>query len=111
MAGGTCAAGSFRSRRMAGQAQRGALAQLGERLICIQEVRSSILLGSTISAWGRSSAGRALQSHCRGRRFDPARLHQDHDLTVKHLRVLHRPIGRIDIVQRDTITTLFDRPE
>ena len=26
----------------------GALAQLGERLICIQEVRSSILLGSTI---------------------------------------------------------------
>ena len=25
----------------------GALAQLGERLICIQEVRSSILLGST----------------------------------------------------------------
>ena len=28
--------------------QNGALAQLGERLICIQEVRSSILLGSTI---------------------------------------------------------------
>ena len=27
----------------------GALAQLGERLICIQEVRSSILLGSTKS--------------------------------------------------------------
>ena len=27
----------------------GALAQLGERLICIQEVRSSILLGSTIT--------------------------------------------------------------
>ena len=26
---------------------KGALAQLGERLICIQEVRSSILLGST----------------------------------------------------------------
>ena len=29
------------------QIQRGALAQMGERLICIQEVRSSILLGST----------------------------------------------------------------
>ena len=29
--------------------RNGALAQLGERLICIQEVRSSILLGSTIS--------------------------------------------------------------
>ena len=28
----------------------GALAQLGERLICIQEVRSSILLGSTIKS-------------------------------------------------------------
>ena len=28
----------------------GALAQLGERLICIQEVRSSILLGSTIGS-------------------------------------------------------------
>ena len=30
-----------------GLVQQGALAQLGERLICIQEVRSSILLGST----------------------------------------------------------------
>ena len=29
------------------RAEQGALAQLGERLICIQEVRSSILLGST----------------------------------------------------------------
>ena len=29
----------------------GALAQLGERLICIQEVRSSILLGSTNAVW------------------------------------------------------------
>ncbi len=29
----------------------GALAQLGERLICIQEVRSSILLGSTTIPW------------------------------------------------------------
>ncbi len=37
--------------RMSGSRSRGiqlgALAQLGERLICIQEVRSSILLGST----------------------------------------------------------------
>ena len=31
------------------RSERGALAQLGERLICIQEVRSSILLGSTNS--------------------------------------------------------------
>jgi hypothetical protein len=29
----------------------GAIAQLGERLPCTQEVRSSILLGSTISTY------------------------------------------------------------
>ena len=28
------------------------------------------------NTWGRSSAGRALQSHCRGQEFDPPRLHQ-----------------------------------
>ena len=28
-------------------------------------------------AWGRSSAGRALESHSRGRGFDPHRLHQN----------------------------------
>ena len=33
-----------------GKPHLGALAQLGERLICIQEVRSSILLGSTTSS-------------------------------------------------------------
>ena len=32
-------------------AREGAIAQLGERLLCTQEVRSSILLGSTISRW------------------------------------------------------------
>jgi hypothetical protein len=39
----------------------GALAQLGERLICIQEVRSSILLGSTrLCGWrSQGSATRA----------------------------------------------------
>ena len=31
-----------------------------------------------LEAWGRSSVGRALQSHCRGRRFDSDRLHQSH---------------------------------
>ena len=46
----------------------GALAQLGERLICIQEVRSSILLGSTIH-----------------HRFDRKALGS----------VLYRPIGRL----------------
>ena len=41
-------------------AKYGALAQLGERLICIQEVRSSILLGSTnvIFAKGGNDAER-----------------------------------------------------
>jgi hypothetical protein len=33
----------------------GVLAQLGERLICIQEVRSSILLGSTMFCGGSSA--------------------------------------------------------
>ena len=33
----------------------GALAQLGERLLCTQEVRSSILLGSTIQTIVESS--------------------------------------------------------
>lgn len=28
--------------------------------------------------WGRSSAGRALHSHCRGQEFDPPRLHQSY---------------------------------
>ena len=32
----------------------GVLAQLGERLICIQEVRSSILLGSTKFEFGKA---------------------------------------------------------
>ena len=48
-----------------GLVQQGALAQLGERLICIQEVRSSILLGSTIT-----------------------------NLSAKQCRLLSRPIGR-----------------
>ena len=34
----------------------GAVAQLGERLLCKQEVTSSILVGST-NEWARSSAG------------------------------------------------------
>src|SRR6056297_1425367 len=40
----------------------GALAQLGERLICIQEVRSSILLGSTIPWAGLRFDRKALPS-------------------------------------------------
>ena len=40
------------SRQAVGQ-KHGALAQLGERLICIQEVRSSILLGSTNLRYAR----------------------------------------------------------
>ena len=36
----------------------GALAQLGERLICIQEVIGSIPIGSTIPPWNISSSSR-----------------------------------------------------
>ena len=42
-------------RRHCATFKNGALAQLGERLICIQEVRSSILLGSTMFCGERSS--------------------------------------------------------
>jgi hypothetical protein len=35
-------------RRQSSVFRKGAIAQLGERLLCTQEVRSSILLGSTI---------------------------------------------------------------
>ena len=38
----------FSSRSLTGFPKHGALAQLGERLICIQEVSGSIPLGSTI---------------------------------------------------------------
>ncbi len=41
-----------------GLVQQGALAQLGERLICIQEVRSSILLGSTTLQTALTRMGR-----------------------------------------------------
>ena len=45
--------------------KHGALAQLGERLICIQEVRSSILLGSTIfaSAIYSGSVAQVVRAH------------------------------------------------
>ena len=56
--------------------QDGALAQLGERLICIQEVRSSILLGSTIT-----------------------------NLSAKQFYCLAVQLGDFDIVKRDTNIT------
>ena len=36
----------------------------------------SVGITDCIISWGRSSAGRALEWHSRGRRFDPDRLHQ-----------------------------------
>ena len=60
----------------------GALAQLGERLICIQEVRSSILLGSTTTLL--------------------LRILRDKEMMIGSSRtsadVFDRPIGRFDIV-------------
>lgn len=41
----------------------GALAQLGERLICIQEVRSSILLGSTTQPFGKAKRSGVRQGY------------------------------------------------
>ena len=58
---------------------KGALAQLGERLICIQEVRSSILLGSTIT-----------------------------NLSAKQYYCLAVQLGDFDIVKRDTNIASFE---
>ena len=33
------------------------------------------ICGNILMLWGRSSAGRALEWHSRGQRFDPVRLH------------------------------------
>ncbi len=54
-------------------ARRGAVAQLGELLICIQEVESSSLFSST--TWLCSSAGRAFGSYPIGREFKSPRSH------------------------------------
>jgi hypothetical protein len=52
----------------------GALAQLGERLLCTQEVSGSIPLSSTIG--GVAQLARADGSYPSGRGFDPLRRHQ-----------------------------------
>ncbi len=63
-------------------------------------------------AWGHSSAGRALQWHCRGQRFDPAWLH--HNLreemvdspttnSLKGHLLLARPQMHDDIFSRSII--------
>lgn len=63
----------------------GALAQLGERLICIQEVRSSILLGSTKSSVSYSNQISKQFTNCLLIRLDD-----------------------FDIVKRDTINNIVD---
>ena len=65
----------------------GALAQLGERLICIQEVSGSIPLGSTISSIRSQSTLECFAVQSDACSFDC-----------------------FDIVKRDTNSTLFDRP-
>ena len=52
----------------------GALAQLGERLLCTQEVSGSIPLGST-KKWRISSVGRAPALQAGGHWFEPGILH------------------------------------
>ena len=70
----------------------GALAQLGERLICIQEVRSSILLGSTKSFAQQNYAGPAVECAAlneRAKDTTPPRLDRQ-----ALSQVFGRPIGR-----------------
>ncbi len=59
--------------------QNGVLAQLGERLYRMQEVRGSIPLYSTNRRF--SSAGRASALQAEGRRFDPVNLHHGKEKT------------------------------
>ena len=47
------------------RANLGALAQMGERLICIQEVRSSILLGSTTLQFAKQIEGALVPAGCK----------------------------------------------
>ncbi len=53
----------------------GALAQMGERLLCTQEVTGSIPVGSTKRFRAISSVGRAPRLHRGGRRFEPVIAH------------------------------------
>ena len=85
----------------AGQNQ-GALAQLGERLICIQEVIGSIPIGSTTSR-SRANATRGIGAWQAIVLCTP----RDERIIEQALRLLDRPFGRlrtsvrVDIVYRE----------
>src|SRR5690348_12491078 len=63
-------------------------------------------------AWGHSSAGRALQWHCRGRRFDPGWLHQIPTLSPSSRGLGHHPFTvatgvRIPVGTPEVVTAIF----
>ncbi len=60
----------------------GVLAQLGERLICIQEVRSSILLGSTKTFCAAESP--CATAFCVAKRLRHPDQNSDH-MIIKHM--------------------------
>ena len=45
---------------------------------------SSLFTITSYLIWGRSSAGRALEWHSRGHRFDPDRLHQREESSISY---------------------------
>jgi hypothetical protein len=47
-----------------------------DRIVCVRGNFPLFLSYCFLTFWGRSSVGRALESHSRGRGFDPHRLHQ-----------------------------------
>ena len=61
-----------------------------------------------LTIWGRSSAGRALRSQCRGREFDPPRLHHYILISMGFRRFLKK--GSTPIVCRIRIKVLQVAP-
>ena len=68
--------GLFRETHMPPHAPRGLSQTLPEKLRARYCKPRTEPLGAFSDARGRSSDGRALQSHCRGQGFDSPRLHQ-----------------------------------
>src|SRR5690606_23911168 len=68
------------------------LTRWAKRAILSRELSRSTAAAEPV--WGRSSVGRALEWHSRGRRFEPARLHQrkhDRACSSRPYRFLARP--------------------
>jgi putative transcriptional regulator len=63
-----------------------------------------------LNTWGHSSAGRALQWHCRGQRFDPAWLHQKVKAKMKNsFKKKHSLKGQLLLALPHMRDEIFDK--